>query len=343
MTHATRSTRTCHLCAAWSWPLLGILTAGLLACGGGDSVAAALGSDGTAKPAGLLWHSDFALNAIEGSYTNRLPDGASSRIDPLPTASPSHDGSVFATFDYDVRHDVTVVAVKRVAGSQPIASASFNGYVRDLHISPTSNTVLLVRWGSSAISTDDDWVVVDLANRSIRNTLPGGNAGASWLPDGRFLHVGPNRTLVSGSVGSTTLAPAGQINVPDRRPRGLWVNPQGTRLLVRLVAVNGDGQVTSTDLWAARLDGGDAQRYTNTGFTTTGTWSPDGRQVGFDYDLRSACDGVECSSVVACELYRAPGDGRNLTTASATVGRFAVRDNEGAHRTLACVLRGWTH
>jgi hypothetical protein len=328
----------------------------LAGCGGGGGGGGGGGEPGggggtpppppppppAASPTGLLWHSNYPLDYQRGTLTGRLPDGRPTLVDSSETATPSADGMSFASFEYDVLDDETLITVKRVGLSTPLYQVPLSGYARNLQISPTDPKLLLVRWGSSAISNDDEWTVIDIAARTIRNRLPGGNAGASWLPDGRFLYLSSSQALGIGVVGTAGTTAAGQLAVTGRVPRALAVDPQGQRLLARLVTLDGSGAVTGTDLWIARLDGSEAYRYTSTNITTAGVWSHDGQFVGFSTDTAAACTGAGCPGTGSCEVKVAPASGRELTATAAGVNNLRLPNTSGASQVLGCPLLGWT-
>lgn len=318
----------------------------LAACGGGGGGGSDAGAPPppppAASPSGLIWHSNYTLDYQRGSLTGRLPDGRPSLVDSAETASPAVDGQTFATFEYDVQGDETVVTVKRVGLATPLHQATLTGYARNLQLSPVNPALLLVRWGSSAISNDDEWTVIDIAARTTRNTLPGGNAGASWLPDGRFVYLSSAQALGIGVVGTAGTTPAGQLNVAGRVPRSVAVDAQGQRVLARLVTLDGSGAVTSTDLWIANLDGSGARRYTNTGITSVGVWSPDGQYVAFNQDTAAACTGAGCPGAGTCEVKLGPAAGDSLTATSGGVSDIRLPNTAGASQVLGCSLLGWT-
>jgi Tol biopolymer transport system component len=291
-----------------------------------------------------LWHQDYALNYQHGSQLADLAGLQNRVVDTNETAVPTRDGLHYVIFDYNIHTDVTLVTIKETASGNTVYQASFNGYVRKIRPSPVNLNVLLVTWGSSAISNDEDFNIVDMAAKKILDTLPAQNAGMDWLPDGRYVHLGSTGILNVGIVGGIRTA-AGQISVPGRVPRGLWANREGSKVISRWVVLNADGDVTDTDVWISSLDGSGLERLTATNRTTYAVWSPDSRWVAFNEDAASVCSGFGCSDVTGyCYLWAGDVSARNLVEGSSGVSEFYVLDKDAKRRILGCGsgLLGWT-
>jgi Tol biopolymer transport system component len=329
----------------------GVLVISLLcqACGGGGGGG---GGDGTNPPggggeatpaSGRLWHNSFATSSTVSSKLSNIGGAASRDFDTNATAVPNSAGTRYAIFDYSFRGgvDTTVVTIKDASSASVVHTASFNGYVRDLRMSPTDASVLLVKWGSSATSTDAELVIVDLASKKILQTLsPSVGAAANWLPDGRYVHIDKAGKLTSGKAGST-VTNNGSLTVVGRTVRAITVDPQGTKLLSTWV-IPQDGAIKK-DLWISDLTGANLARLTSTDGADRGVWSPDGKFVAFVQQPEVICTGFDCSgSTFKCDLRYVAASLRDVPVGSPNAPAFTVPDNKGAAAILGCDLRGWT-
>ncbi|MEQ1528089.1 MAG: hypothetical protein ABL925_02155 [Methylococcales bacterium] len=298
----------------------------------------------SATPTGLLWHQDYALNYKHGSQVADLAGLRNRLIDANETAVPTRDGLHYVIFEYNIHTDITLVSIKETASGNTVYQASFNGYVRKIRPAPSNLSVLLVTWGSSAISNDEDFNIVDMAAKKILDTLPAQNAGMDWLPDGRYVHLGSTGILRVGIVGGSRTE-SGLISVPGRAPRALWANGEGTKIITRWVVLDTDGNVADTDVWISGLDGSGLERLTVTNRTSYVVWSPDSQWVAFNEDAASVCSGFGCSDVAGyCYLWAGDVSVRNLVEGSTAVSEFLVLDKDGKRRVLGCGsgLLGWT-
>jgi hypothetical protein len=204
----------------------------LQACGGGGSIAIS----------GSLWHKSLATDGEKRSTLSTIGSSPTQYVDINASAVPNVSGTQYAVFDYNSSSSgrTTVVTIKDAATSNVVYTASFNGYVRDLRMSPTDAPVLLVNWGSSAGAMDAELVIVDMASKKILQTLSlSAGAAANWLPDGRYVHIDTAGKITMGKPVGTRVD-SGNLNVAGRKVRTITANPQGTKLLSNLVMTQGD-------------------------------------------------------------------------------------------------------
>lgn len=337
----------------WRLAIAALLTAALAACGGGggggggDDDSGSGGSGGTSELSGRLWHSNYALDYIDGTQIADLGGAAPTLVDADKVARPWPDGSQYAIYNYDDERDGdTVLRIKRTSDGTTLYSAVISGYAADLRPSPANKAVLLVSQAEDYTSSlsATDYVFVDLANLRELDRISGVRTVVDWLPDGRYLHLAADGTLSVGQIGGSRSTVA-KLNLGGRGIVDLAVDPLGLRYLVTLVSYTSAGNVDDLDLWVGGVDGSALERLTATGLTSYGRWSPDGERVAFDVDTGTVCSGSACMGT--CEIWYAPASGRNLNPLPAAPGAaamFKVRDRRSSARdhTLGCELLGWT-
>jgi hypothetical protein len=321
-----------------------LIAAGLLnACGGGGGG----GDDGTDPPPpvggdleGRLWHTNYALDFLDGTQIASAEGGMPATVtDDLP-AWPWPDGTQYVVADAESGYtDVTTHATGTGA---VVNDVRFEGYLRSVKPSPVSKQVILATWGIDSVSPAD-YLIYNLATRTILDRFATNGAVVSWLPDGRYLRVSASGAITTAQPGGTPSA-AGSVAIPaGREIRGVWVNPQGTQMAMQfIVPGSSDRGIEESDLWVASADGSNLGQLTDTGITSYGKWSPDGTQVAFDTDTGLVCNGGGCTG--QCALWFAPATSRNVKAleSSNDAEHFRVKNTRGEERSLGCELLSWT-
>jgi hypothetical protein len=339
-----------RLCRRGSARVFGLLATALLlfACGGGGGGGdggSTPGGGGTPPPAsvsGVLWHDFFPVGPGPGLLISPLDSRPTSRVDALSAGAPTPDGAHFVVAEYDLAADTSRLSIKSSGTLSLVDTALLDGYAKDIRPSPRRLGDLLLSWGSSASANDAVVTVVDLPGRQILQQLASAVA-ADWLPDGRLLALEADGRVSTGAVGAAGTT-AGRVAVPGWTPRDVRVNGGGSHMIMRWVRLNESGDVAETDLWIARIDGGELARLTRTGITARGLWSPDGQAFAFDTDASYLCSGpFGCGSAGFCELFWAPVTAREIAGGSSSgVSVFTVAESDGDRATAGCDLLGWT-
>jgi len=308
--------------------------------GGGDD-----GGNGGGDPppalSGLLWHTNYALDFLDGTQT-ASPDGAApARItDELP-AWPWADGTQYAVAESNVPDHYTDVTVHATGSGSVLYQERFEGYLRGVKPSPASKQVFLATWGEDSVS-DAVYVFFDLSTHTILDHFDTAGTVVHWLPDGRYLRISATGAITTARPGEAAQS-AGSVAVPTGRTiNGVWVNPQGTQMLMQFLVPMDSGGIAESDLWIAQADGSQLGRLTHTGITNYGKWSPDGQHIGFDVDTGTTCNGGGCSG--SCSLWHAPPTARDVVAleSSHDAEHFTVKNSHGDERVLGCELLAWT-
>jgi len=330
-------------------PLAGaVLLAGLLnGCGGGGGGgggdAGGDGGGGGDPPVGVegrLWHTNYALDFLDGTQI-ASPEGAlpSTVTNDLP-AWPWPDGSQYVVADAE--SDYTDVTTHATATGAVVHQVRFEGYLRSVKPSPVSKQVILATWGEDSVAPAV-YVFYDLATRTVLDVFDTDDAVVSWLPDGRYLRISAEGEITAAQPGALPQA-AGSVAIPaGREIHNLWVNAQGTQMAMQfIVRGNAGGGIEESDLWVASPDGSSLGRLTDTGITSYGKWSPDGRHIAFDTDTGLVCTGGGCTG--ECSLWYAEASARNVVAleSSNDAEHFRVMNSRGEERALGCELLSWT-
>ena len=306
--------------------------------GGGDG-----GGGGNPPPglSGRLWHTNYALDFMDGTQTASPTGAAPTRVTNELPAWPWADGSQYALAESNVSDGYTDVSVHATGSGNVLYETRFEGYLRSVKPSPASKQVILATWGEDSVS-DAVYVFYDMATRTILDYFDTADAVVNWLPDGRYLRVSASGAITVALPGQAAQS-AGSVAVPTGRTiNGLWVNRQGTQMLMQYLVPMDSGGIEESDLWIAQVNGSQLGRLTHTGITNYGKWSPDGKQIGFDADTGTTCNGGGCSG--SCSLWYAPPTARDVVAleSSHDAEHFRVKNSRGDERVLGCELLSWT-
>lgn len=328
---------------AWAAVMVVLVLAG---CGGGGGGGGA--PDGgnpdpelppaTARPSGQLWHNDYALDYLDGTQVASLDGGLPRVVSSNSAAVPWPDGSQFAIHDWNVADDYTDFQVIDTASGATIYQAQATGYLRDLRPSPTDKTVLMATLGEDTISPADT-VFIDLKAMTVLRRFSADDT-VNWLPDGRYLRVHGDGSLVIGDLAAGEV-PAGQVEPPtNSHVQSLWVSPKGDQ--VAWSVVHRIEPIPEVDIWVSALDGSGLERVTRTTMSHYAYWSPDGSKLAFDYDTGHICNGFGCMG--SCELWWVPATARQVMAVPAAhdAWTFKVKNRNGEEQTLGCELMAWT-
>lgn len=274
-----------------------------------------------------MWRSEYSLK-VKSALSETVSADGTVRVVGRGKAVPWPDGSRFATTEWDTSK--TVVRIVDTASGEPLHSVEFKGLVRDLKPSPMKPSVVALRQGESTVGKST-WVIADFSQRSFLDRFPADSAAFAWLPDGGFVIVSKAGELKRGRVGKGARSELiTRLNLPaGRTVANAWLDPRGTRLLLRL-DLRPPTKKNESDLWITDLKGSLLERFTASGMTTLAAWSPDGKQVAFDVDTGAWCSGHACQGI--CEVWRVDSDAREVR---------GSRNEKGRSR-RGCTLLGWT-
>lgn len=336
---AARSTR--HLFS------LTLAVALLQGCGGGGGDSDP-GNGGTPPPPppppsaqGRLWHDNFALDSRDGTQIASLSGAAPTQVTPKLPAWPWADGSQYVTADATSSSGSTVVTVSEAGSGNTLYQMSVDGYLRGVKPSPVNKHVILGLWSTDSVSPAS-YVFYDVAAHTVLDSLDADGVAVNWLPDGRYIAVSNAGQIALGTVGGNVQS-AGAVSVPaGRAVNNIWVNPQGTQMLLQMWSKLPSGSVDQTDLWVSGIDGSGVGQLTNTHITSYGKWSPDGKRVAFDVDTGVTCGTASCSG--SCQIFYADASARNVSAllSAGDAAQFHVKNSQGADRVLGCELLAWT-
>jgi hypothetical protein len=262
-------------------------------------------------------------------------------VDDKPTAVPVRDGSRYATWDYDFRPGQlnTTIEVKNSLTGAVVYSVVLDGFARNLRPSPTAAQLLLITWSTSATTNDPEEVIVDLARRTVVETLGGANAAANWFSNGSYLLLQPDGTLLRANPGAPR-STVGRVSVAGRSPRGLWISPDDSELLM-LWRTEQEQEILK-DLWVSDVNGNSLNRLTVTNQSDNPVWSHDGRFIAYRNFAEQICTGFSCPTA-SCEIQYASSASRGLAIADTRATDFRVVNSSGSTTvTLGCELNGWT-
>ncbi len=295
------------------------------------------------KISGRLWHTDYALDYSEGTHLAFLSGALPATITQKLSAYPWPDGDQYIVSDANVTDDYTDLSVYNTGTSNLIFKDSLDGYVRNVKPSPVSKQIVMFTWGKDMLD-DPVYIFYDLAAKKVLKAITVNDALINWLPDGNYMRITPAGAIYKGTIvlGEQEQA-IGQLTIPfDRKPWDLWVNPQGTQIIVQLVVLSIDRKISDSDLWIANLDGTNLERVTRTNMTHSAIWSPDGQHIAFDRDTGMYCGGWYCAG--SCSLWYVPFTAREVVAVPAAKDAevFTVKNRQGDSRGLGCDLLGWT-
>lgn len=326
--------------APWAaWVLAAVLLQGCGGGGGGGDGGDGGGGGGGSTLSGRLWHTNYALDFLDGTQIASAEGKMPSQVtDDLP-AWPWPDGSQYVIADAGSGY--TDVTTYTTSSGAVVDQVRFEGYLRAVKPSPVSKQVILATWGADSVS-DAVYVFYNLATHTVLDMFDTDGAVVQWLPDGRYLRIDASGAVTTAQPGATPQG-AGAVAVPaGREIRNVWVNRQGTQMALQFVVPDQAGGIEETDLWVASASGSNLARLTDTGITSYGKWSPDGRQIAFDTDTGLVCNGGGCTG--ECSLWYAAATARNVQAleSSNDAAHFSVKNGQGQARTLGCELLSWT-
>lgn len=307
---------------------------------------------GAQQPGGIVWKT---YNRVSGMETFSLEGEPWRRVSPkLSDLAPTFDGKRYAyarplhspniPFEQAPAFDnQTEVGVVETESGQTIHQVTLTANISRARPSPV-NPALVLAFAAPFGSQRGvlEWIVIDVAQQKIVTRFPGWG-WATWLPDGSYMQLLPDGKLRVGSADSTG-APFGALAVPPGAVVGdrFSVNPQGTRIAVPIYT--GAGNV---DIYVANLDGSKLERFTKTGMSSYGIWSPDGGHLLFDYDS----DAPRCGEKVtltcshpACEIHFAAESARDVAIDRTAKGssQLSARGQTGSPYFVPCKVIAWT-
>lgn len=290
-------------------------------------------------PTGALWHSNYALDFLEGTQISPLDGRPSTLASASEWAVPWRDGSRYAYTDWDTANDTTQLSVFDTGVAQPVLQGSIAGYLRGGRPSPADRNLMLAFLGDDMLAPADV-VFIDITQSAIIGRAADEGGPIDWLPDGRYLRMRADGTLLTGSIGGTESASGAVVLPPNHVANAMRVDPQGKRLA--LVLANTASAGTDVDVWVADVDGSHLEQFTKTGMSASIHWSPDSNAIAFDVDTGLLCSGYYCAG--SCGLWWAPATSREVIAvpSSHDAYEFTVHDRDGDETTLGCDLLGWT-
>jgi WD40-like Beta Propeller Repeat len=301
-------------------------------------------------PGGVLWKKYTRTNGVDafslegGPFRNVTPS--------LTQLAPTFDGTRYAYAQEIAAKDLpangpvgyaeTEVGVVDTDARQTLHLHRFPFVILKPQPSPTETALVLALGQTSTIATSRSWVLLDLAKGLVLKTMAA-DGWAAWLPDGRYLRLLGGGELVVGSAAGEE-SPFGKLSLPLGTGAGPFtINPSGTRMAVRVYSSAGSGG--GVDVYLANIDGSEFQRFTKTGWSSYGVWSPDGKYLAFNYDRDVRCgDGVslQCNHM-DCEVHYAPESARDLTIERTQndAPLFAARYVDGRLVNVPCDIVAW--
>ena len=295
------------------------------------------------KLSGRLWHHDYALDFSDGTHLAYLSGALPTVIAPNDYAYPWPDGSQFIVADALSDSDYTDLTVYNAVTGNPIFTDHLDGYARDLKPSPKSKEIVLFTWGTDLLDPPV-YVFYNLATKKVLKAIMVNDALINWLPNGNYIRISPEGVIyTSGIESGEQEQQIGQIDMAvERKIWNLWINPQGSHLIVQLVKLSADQKISNSDLWIANLDGTSLERLTSTDMTHSAIWSPDGQHIAFDRDEGMYCSNWYCAGT--CSLWHVPVSAREVIAVPAAKDAevFTVKNRQGNIRALGCELLGWT-
>lgn len=325
--------------------LASVILTGLLlgGCGGGGGGGGNNDRGDVPPPtpelSGRLWHTNYALDYLEGAQIASLSGAAPQRVTNDNSAWPWPDGTQYVVADAD--YENTEVTTHVTASGDVINSTRFPGYVRQVKPSPISKQVILATWSEDTIS-DTVYFFYDLANKTLLHEFASDDAVTDWLPDGRYLKISSTGEITANAITGEAQS-LGTIEIPPGCSiRDVWINRQGTQMVVQMVTMTIDNKIDDSDLWIADINGTNADQLTKTGMSSYANWSPDGLHISFDTDTGFACEGFTC--VGSCSLWYVSNTARNVLAleSSGDAAHFRVKNRNGSENTLGCELQAWT-
>lgn len=293
-------------------------------------------------PIGILWHDNYALDYRDGvqlaHLDGSLPTQVTTRNDVSIAVWP--DGKQYVVTDWNVYDDYTdITVIDRTTGST-VYQEQVDYYLRDVSPSPTSKSLVKVRYGKDSISPFEEYIL-DFSTMKILYVIPEKDWFA-WMPDGRFMLINidtGNMKIVNLDTREETLT--GQLNVPADRVIGDFsISPAGTQFIMVM-----DRRGTTSpepDLWIGNIDGSGFEQLTDTKLIAGANWSPDGRYVAYVTDTGSICNFGGCLG--SCDQWYTPVNLRKVRGLPNTPGSevFRVNDRYGNQQTLGCSVLAWT-
>jgi hypothetical protein len=290
---------------------------------------------------GRLWSTSLSLETKKGAEIADLSGGHAELLPGLNEAVPSPNGEHFVTTA--LSDGSTVVKIHNTDTKEVEVNATLGGYLKAVWPSPANKNVLLGIWSKDLLSSEY-YVFLDLSTSpvSMLDAVVKNGVAVDWLPDGRYVVVGRDGTVSEATVGSAALK-TGSFTPPSHMEvAGLKVSPNAKQMTIRFWHKNAAGNVDSSDLWIADLDGARFERLTDTGISSFAHWSPDSRFLAFDKDEGTVCSGGGC--IGTCSVWYAPATRRSIKAlpSSGDASRFTVTNSRGNKAILGCHLSGWT-
>lgn len=293
-------------------------------------------------PIGTLWHDNYALDFRNGVQLAHLDGSLPTQVTTSDEASIAvwPDGKQYVVTDWNVYDDYTDITVIDRTTGNTVYQEQVDYYLRDVSPSPTSKSLVKVRYGKDSISPFEEYIL-DFSTMKILYVIPEKDWFA-WMPDGRFMLI----NIDTGKMRIVNLdtkqeIPAGDLKVPaDRIIGDFSVSPTGTQFIMVM-----DRRGTTSpepDLWIGNIDGTGFEQLTDTKLIAGANWSPDGRYVAYVTDTGSICNFGGCLG--SCEQWYTPVNLRKVQGLPNTPGseEFRINNRQGNQQILGCSVLAWT-
>lgn len=293
-------------------------------------------------PIGTLWHDNYALDFRSGVQLAHLDGSLPTQVTTSDEASIAvwPDGKQYVVTDWNVYDDYTdITVIDRITGNT-VYQEQVDYYLRDVSPSPTSKSLVKVRYGKDSISPFEEYVL-DFSTMKILYVIPE-KEWFAWMPDGRFMLINidtGNMRIVN--LDTKAEIPAGNLNVPaDRIIGDFSVSPTGTQFI--MVMDRRGATSREPDLWIGNIDGTEFEQLTDTKLIAGANWSPDGRYVAYTTDTGSICNFGGCLG--SCEQWYTPVNLRKVQGLPNTPGseEFRINNRQGNQQILGCSVLAWT-
>jgi hypothetical protein len=324
--HASESTKRRTRNFLYAAVVISITAVLLVNCGGssdsGGSSAKSIGSGRELNPglAGTLWRpgdgiaydsidartGDVRTDTFVSRYENRVPSLARdgrlvifSNIN--EDAMTTFEVSEFKGWDYTITRGFPEKMPR------PLYTSKSNVNYHHLYLSPDSRCMAYIYGDDSPVlATQYALKVLDFQNQAdvtkVNPTLAYTTglqnrkiAGFDWLPNGEYMFVYTDGTLMRGSCINHGQIPraVGQIKPPATYDIAVGyqtfaISPDGSKIAVELMGdakVKGAGlPVNVEDVWITDITGGNMQRLTVGDKSSQPLWSPDGQHIALGYE-----------------------------------------------------------
>lgn len=136
--------------------------------------------------------------------------------------------------------------------------------------------------------------IVNLRTGTLLGTLTtqGSKDTIQALPDGRLYRINDDSGRIAVAAADGAWRDIGALQIPQGLKIGAWrISHRGDRIAISYGRVDDIG-VYRSDIWVAGIDGSGQYRLTNQQDMKQPRWSPDDRQVAFQFDTRSSVVGA---------------------------------------------------